>query len=127
MAVLTSARSTDEWKRLSKKPKTKAFLESLWQKPVHTAAAVMLLLALLPWPYGYYQLLRVVICIASCIITWQVFRAKRTGWMVIMTILFNPIAPIFLTRDVWALVDIIAAIVFVACPAPVPKQQAGTG
>ncbi len=88
----------------------------------------MLLLALLPWPYGYYQLLRLVICIASCILTWQVFQAKRTGWMVIMgilAILFNPIGPIFLTRDVWALIDVIAAVVFVACPAIRPPQENG--
>lgn len=106
-----------------------AFLKSLSQKPVHVAAAVMLLLALLPWPYGYYKLLRLAICIASCFLAWQLFQIKRNGWMVIMgilAILFNPISPIFLARYLWALIDVIAAIVFVACPAILTTRHKST-
>lgn len=103
-------------------------LRSLSQKPIHLAAAVMLLLALIPLPYGFYHLVRLVVCIASGFLAWQLFQTKRHGWMIVMgilAILFNPISPIFLTREFWMLLDLVAANLFIACPAIVTKESDG--
>jgi hypothetical protein len=74
--------------------------------------AGMLLLAVLPLPYGYYTLLRLVVCLASLIhaaFGWQYLKpvAFISGFL---AILFNPLIPIHLDKEVWLVIDIAAAI-----------------
>jgi len=50
-------------------------------------ASIMLFLALAPWPYGYYQLLRFVVCGVSAYMafmayTWQ----KNVGGLVVFSL-----------------------------------------
>ncbi|ESX85294.1 DUF6804 family protein [Mesorhizobium sp. LSHC412B00] len=86
----------------------------------HQAAlipAVALVLALAPWPYAYYQLLRVVVTVWAVAIAWDQYQlAKRwTPWVIsfaAVAALFNPIAPIYLVREVWAVFDLVGAAVF---------------
>lgn len=75
----------------------------------------MLLLALLPMPYGYYTFLRISICIFSGYLAYKTWQNNIQIWMWIfmcIAILFNPIIPIYLGRALWAFVDIIVVIVF---------------
>ncbi len=73
-------------------------------------AAALLLLALLPWPYAYYQLLRWACCAVFAFSAHAEWKHPRRAWpLVILAVLFNPLAPIHLTRPVWAVLDIIAA------------------
>ena len=79
--------------------------------------AGLLLLALLPLPYGYYQFLRIVAAVASGFIAYQSFSDGKQTWAITfgaISILFNPIIPIHLPREVWAPVDIVAAVTFLA-------------
>lgn len=80
------------------------------------APAVMCLLALLPLPYGYYTLLRIVVCGAGAFGAYKAFEKPETQvWAFALgglAILFNPIIPIHLTREIWAPIDIAAAAVF---------------
>lgn len=94
--------------------------EDLLEKRPHLIpaiiAAAMLLLALAPWPYGYYQLLRFVVCgvsvyIASMAYQWQRFWA--TYLFGFIALLFNPLIPIHLTREIWQPIDVICALLFV--------------
>ena len=40
--------------------------------------AILLVLAVLPWPYGYYTFLRICICVASAYLAFQEWdRASR--------------------------------------------------
>lgn len=79
-------------------------------------AALMLLCALGRWPYGYYQLLRWVTCAAA---VWVGFLAY--GWQkkwatvvfAILAVLFNPLVPIHLSREIWQPIDAISAVLFV--------------
>lgn len=99
--------------------KSTSLKKFLTNNPIQVAAAAMLMLAVLPWPYGYYKALRLVICIASSLLVWQSFRDKRNGWSVMMgmvAILFNPISPILFPRDFWTALDLTVAILFIACP-----------
>ena len=79
-------------------------------------ASVILLGALGDWPYGYYQLLRWITCGAAI---WVAFLAydweKKWATVVfaIVAVLFNPLLPIHLSRDLWQPIDLICAVLFV--------------
>lgn len=76
-------------------------------------AAVLLVVALLPWPYEYYTALRVIVAVASVVLAVAAFRAKQTGWAlaaIAVAVLFNPILPIWLDRGIWAILDVASAV-----------------
>ena len=78
---------------------------------------VLLVAALAPLPYGYYTLMRIVVCAAAGFLAWAHFgREGGVGaWSVLLglvAVLFNPIIPIHLSRGIWAPIDIGAAVIF---------------
>lgn len=76
----------------------------------------MLFGAIAEWPYGYYTLLRWITCITSILVALQAFE-KNIDWakvvFIVIAILFNPLAPIYLSRSTWIPIDIITAIFFI--------------
>ena len=76
----------------------------------------MLFGAIAELPYGYYILLRWITCITSILVTFQAFE-KNIDWakviFIIIAILFNPLAPIYLSRSIWVPLDIMTAILFI--------------
>jgi len=76
----------------------------------------MLFGAIAEWPYGYYILLRWITCITSILVTFKAFE-KNNDWakvvFIVISILFNPLAPIHLSRSTWIPIDIITAIFFI--------------
>jgi len=76
----------------------------------------MLFAAIVEWPYGYYALLRWITCITSILLAFQVFE-KNIDWakvvFIVIAILFNPLAPIYLSRSIWIPLDIVTAILFI--------------
>lgn len=88
--------------------------------PVRIVALIVtiaLVLALAPWPYAYYQLLRVVVCGAGifCGITlWNSNDQNRTLAiaLVFTALLFNPFIPVHLTRAVWSIINVMSAALF---------------
>jgi len=77
-------------------------------------AAVALLLALAPWPYGYYQLLRVGIFAAGIFGAVTLWR-KEQGMAVALLIcglVFNPLIPMHLSRQIWSVLNVVAAVAF---------------
>lgn len=83
-------------------------------KPLLVLAGVMLLLAIPPvWPYAYYQLMRIVVCIAAVFGAYVAFKHKRSAWVWVLAaiaVLFNPLAPIHLDKETWVIPDLVAAI-----------------
>jgi len=79
-------------------------------------AIVMLLLAIPPmWPYGYYTLLRLVVCGVSIYVVLQAKKSKDYSWMWGMgfiALLFNPLIPIHLNKGLWAVIDLGVAAIF---------------
>ena len=77
---------------------------------------IMLLGAMAQWPYGYFVLLRWAVTVGAIIVVINAFD-KNIGWakvvFIIITILFNPLAPIYLSRSTWIPLDIITAILFI--------------
>lgn len=73
--------------------------------------------AVAPLPYGYYTLLRLVVALGEGFLAWQVYQAKRAANAGVMTfgllaLLFNPIVPVHLTREIWFFIDLGAAALF---------------
>ena len=79
-------------------------------------AAVMLLGALADLPYGYYQLLRFVVCGVSVYVVYTAYTWQKM-WVVwlfgFIALLFNPLAPIHLSRELWQPIDFICAMLFI--------------
>ena len=81
------------------------------------AAAVLLLVALGQHPYSYYTFLRWAITVAAIVVArvaWKSASQWVTWPFVGIAILFNPVAPVYMTRQHWRPVDVICAVAFVA-------------
>jgi hypothetical protein len=58
--------------------------------------------------YGFFVLLRLVVSIAAAILALMAYKQSATGWMCVMIgthLLFSPLVPIQLRRDVWRVID----------------------
>ena len=77
-------------------------------------AAAMLFWALDDHPYGYFTLLRIVVCAVSAFCAYMADTYDRSAWIwffVVIAILFNPIWPIHLERETWQFIDVGVGIV----------------
>jgi hypothetical protein len=90
--------------------------ESNFMKYFVILTIFMLFGAVAEWPYGYYTILRWITCITSIIVVLQAFE-KNIDWakvvFIVIAILFNPLAPIYLSRSIWISLDIITGILFI--------------
>ena len=76
--------------------------------------AVLLFLALMEMPYGYYQFLRIAVFVSALVCAYQSYRLGTffTIIFAVIAILFNPVFPIYLSREVWQPVDVGVGMVF---------------
>jgi len=90
---------------------------------------VMLVLCVEDWPYFYYKALRFVICFSAIgvaivavsgahvammdekKITFYL-RCTFTGIFGLVALLFNPLLPVHLSRDIWVPIDLVTAGIF---------------
>jgi outer membrane protein assembly factor BamB len=88
-----------------------------WFKPIPCIiTSLMLFGALLNWPNGYYMMLKIVVSIVSIymVIIAYFWRKKLVILpFIIVAVLFNPIFPISLSRNLWLLIDILSGILFI--------------
>ena len=83
------------------------------------------------WPYGFYTLLRLIVCGCSIYLAVKATSTRTVAWtwiMGAMAVLFNPILPIRMQRSDWQIVDALAAVtllVFVAVykPTAIPNRS----
>jgi len=78
--------------------------------------AVMLFLALASWPYGYYQLLRIFVCGVSAYAAFLAYNCQRiwATWIFgFIAVLFNPLIPIHLSRELWEPIDVVCGVLFI--------------
>lgn len=65
------------------------------------------------WPYGYYVLLRLIVCGVAVYGAMQANSQQRMGWVWTLgatAVLFNPLIPVHLMKDTWVFIDLITAI-----------------
>lgn len=92
--------------------------EIIKYKNIASVSAILMLLLAIPegiWPYGYYVLLRWLVAGVAAFVIWIASNLEKQGWMwlmVIIVILFNPIMPIHLDKEIWVVTDFIVAIIF---------------
>jgi len=89
-------------------------------------AAVLLLWALDRHPYGYYTLLRWIVCAVSGYAVLESVEMERRRWaitFVILALLFNPLIPVRLDRGTWGGVDVAAALILTASVFLIPKEE----
>lgn len=82
-------------------------------KYIYLILAVILLLCLLPMPYGYFVLVRFVAMVAFAVMAYQYWEKRQTPLSVAfgaLALLFQPFAKIALGRMMWNVVDVIVAI-----------------
>lgn len=83
--------------------------------PSLVAGALLFLGILNIWPYGYYILLRWVVCCVAIINTISFNNVKLTGWVLVfvaIAFLFNPIIPVYMDKSSWVGIDLIGAVIF---------------
>lgn len=88
------------------------FFANHWLKLL---AIAMLLGALLSFPFVYYQLMNWVVVGASLVTVQQAYQRKMPAlaWLfALVAVVFNPVAPLYLRADIWHIVDIVAAALF---------------
>lgn len=89
-----------------------------WIKPLRLAIIAMLLWAFVPMnPYGYYVLLRWVVCAVFIYLAVASHRADASGWLLLFTIsagIYNPILRVHLGRIVWMVVNVASIVILVA-------------
>ena len=77
--------------------------------------AAMSFIALADLPYGYYQLLRIIVTVAA---VWVAFSFYGKGKMVgvaafaAIAVIFNPIAKIHMEREIHAVFNVLTALIF---------------
>ncbi len=84
-------------------------------KQVRLIVIAMLLLGILDFPYAYYTLLRIVVTVVSAFAAYNAVENDQQPWMIIfgaVAILFNPIIPIYLNKEIWVVIDVIVAGLF---------------
>jgi hypothetical protein len=77
--------------------------------------AVLLCLGVLNLPYGYYTLLRIIVTIAAIINAYNFLEESNMEKVYLfgfLAILFNPLIPIYLGKELWILIDLAAAGIF---------------
>lgn len=78
-------------------------------------AIIMLLGALYPSnPYGYYVILRIVLCIICAYLAFRANELATNAWVWILgviALIYNPIVKVHLNREIWTAVNIATIIV----------------
>ena len=77
--------------------------------------AGMLVVAVLPLPYGYFMFLRLVITAAAAYVAYENFNKDIPGWGIIfvgVSLLFNPFYIVYFDKPLWVVIDIVVAALF---------------
>ena len=88
-----------------------------YKKILSIIAGIMLLLAIPSiWPYGYFQILRWIVTGTAVYNGYIAHKIHNGFWlwtMIIIAVLFNPIAPIHLDKEIWMIIDLVTASLFI--------------
>ena len=73
------------------------------------------LIAVFPWPIGFYTFTRIVICGCAAYAAFYLFTRKANLWLLGagLAVLYNPIIPIYLySKALWAIINVGTAAFF---------------
>jgi hypothetical protein len=79
-------------------------------------STIFVMLGLVRLPYGFFMLLRIVLCITAAIGVKRAREAQKNNWVWvygILAVLYNPILPVHLgDKGVWVVVNIATVVIF---------------
>jgi len=79
-------------------------------------AAIILLIGIFPLPYGYFQVLRWIVCGISILLVYLAYSYKKL-WIAaifgVIAILFNPFFTIHFEKNIWQWIDFVCGAVFI--------------
>jgi len=76
-------------------------------------SSLSLIAAIFSLPYGYYTLMRLIVAGTAVYAATNSYKSDdkfNTVIMIIVALLFNPVIPIHLSREVWMPIDLITAV-----------------
>lgn len=97
-----------------------------FQNAIKLVAVFLLIYATSRHPYSYYIFLRWYIFISSIYLAYYSDKSKSKLWFVIFSVialLFNPLIPIYLDKDIWSVVDVLCAIVIFVSIFYLPQNE----
>ena len=78
---------------------------------------IILILAVLPLPYAYYLVLRLIIPVFAILTAFSIYSKKSDDIFIyvfgFLAILYNPLIPIHLTKDIWMVLNVLSAFAFI--------------
>jgi hypothetical protein len=80
-------------------------------------AIVLLLVATARLPYGYYTLLRITVAGFCGLVAYLAWQEDSRVWATafgLITVVFNPIIPVYFDRGIWLWLDVGAATIVAA-------------
>lgn len=88
----------------------------MYLKSLNIIAVIALLLAIPSFfPYGYFVFLRILVTGVSLYNVSIAHKNHRRNWVVVMimvAILFNPLFPVYLEKELWIVIDVVVAGMF---------------
>ena len=88
----------------------------IMDRVIKIGLAVMMLICLLPMPYGYYNLVRILAMVGFAILCYASYKEGRMYLAItfgVLAIVFQPFAKVALGREVWRIVDVAVAILLI--------------
>lgn len=77
-------------------------------------SVIFLFLAIIEgWPYGFFTLLRLVVFGTTVYLSWFAYKSERQAWTWVfgfIALVFNPLIPLHLGRDLWKVIDLLVAV-----------------
>ena len=73
------------------------------------------LIAVFPWPIGFYTFTRIVICGCAAYVAFYLFNRNANLWLLGagLAVLYNPIIPVYLySKVLWAIINVGTAAFF---------------
>lgn len=94
-------------------PRRSIFIqEKKLMKNILITCCVLLGVAIFPMPYGFYQFLRLAVCGSMVYYIIQEYSKnyKINTVACIITLLYNPVFPVHLNKDIWQMLNVLTAI-----------------
>jgi len=64
-------------------------------------------------PYGYFQLIRLIVCGTTIYLAWLAYSINNHKWIWFfgfIAIIFNPVYSLHFGRELWRIIDIVVAV-----------------
>ena len=77
--------------------------------------ALLLFIAILDLPYGFYKILRVIVSLAALVMLAYEYKSRNFVFFIylfLILIFFNPLIPIYLDKSTWQVLDPLAGLYF---------------